>query len=130
MKSRIHRAESVLFMADLQKLADIETEDGILSEDEEEDSEGDLSKQNLEDMFSHEEDEDVEHEMPLESPPNQGEEDRSVIPKWFYELSKEEQTKIETFFSGNLEKGALTAEASLQIMEQWNLSDDQMDELC
>ena len=82
MKSRAHRAESVRFMDGLEKLIDPD-EAGILSDDsqseEEFDSEGDLSKQNLDELFpkdADDEDEDIPS-APRESPPIQGEEVRT-----------------------------------------------------
>ena len=48
---------------------------------------------------------------------------------WFYKLSQEEKQKIETFFGSNLEKGQLTADGSMSLMQDYDLNDKQMDEL-
>merc|ERR1719354_1422514 len=89
IKSRAHRAESILLLNGIEKLLDAD-DVGTLSEDsqseEEYDSEGDVSK-NL-DMFT--EDDDDIPSVPFEKPPAQGEEERTEIPMWLQVIARRE----------------------------------------
>jgi len=123
IKSRNLRAESVRFMEGVDKLIDLEVFSNDSGSETYSDSEGDVGKHNL---FGIEDDE-IEHEMPSESPPTQGEE--SGIPTWFSDLSKEEKMRIETFFGQNLENGLLTERAAETLMVDWDLSERQLEDL-